>query len=120
EPAKYFVAVLWADEEALPDAYERLSAQWGVIDFTGLDRLFDLTDYYEPEMGPNLFRRLTAFEGLRSPEELASAKRACIAIEAELKGPQGRRVNLDVGYLDHNKIVLASVKAAGQKIYLSD
>jgi hypothetical protein len=111
---------LWADEEALPETYEHLAAQWGVIDFTGLDRLFDLSDYYEPEMGPNLFRRLVAFEALRNPDKLAEAKRACIEIEAALSGAKGRRVNLDIGYLDHNKVVLASVKAAGQKIYLSD
>jgi hypothetical protein len=120
EPVKYFVAILWADEDALPQAYERLAAQWGVIDFTGMDRLFDLTDYYEAEMGSNLFRRLISFETLRSPAELASAKRMCIDLEADLRGAQGRCVNLDIGYLDHNKIVLASVKAAGQKIYLSD
>lgn len=120
EPVKYFVAILWADEEALPETYELLIGQWGGIDFSGIDRLFDLTDYYEPEMGQNLFRRFVAFEALRSPEDLAMAKHACIAIEESLKGANGRRVNLDVGYLDHNKIVLASVKAAGQKTYLSN
>jgi hypothetical protein len=120
EAVKYLVAVLWADEDALPDAYEQMIAQWGVIEFSGLDRLFDLTDYYEPEMGANLYRRLVAFETLRCPGELADAKRACIAIEEALAGPNGRRVNLDIGYLDHNKVVLASVKAAGQKIYLAN
>jgi hypothetical protein len=119
EPVKYFVALLWADESALPDAYEQLIARGGVIDFSGVDRPFDLSDYYEPEMGAHLHRRLVAFETLRSPGELADAKLACIEIEQALAGPAGRRVNLDVGYLDHNKLVLASVKAAGQKIYLS-
>ncbi len=120
EPVKYFVAILWADADVLSATYARLSAQWGSLDFEGPDRLFDLTDYYEGEMGARLFRRLVAFENLRSPEGLASAKRTCIGIEAELAGPSGRRVNLDIGYLDHNKLVLASVKPAGQKIYLSN
>lgn len=119
EPVKYFVAILWADENALPDAYELLTTRGGVIDFSGVDRLFDLSDYYEPEMGAHLHRRLVSFETLRSPGELADAKRACIQMEQSIAGPSGRRVNLDVGYLDHNKLVLASVKAAGQKIYLS-
>jgi hypothetical protein len=119
EPVKYFVAVLWADD-ALAEAKGPLSACLGGIDFEGPDRPFDRTDYYEQEMGPALMRRLVAFEPLRGPDELAAAKLACIAVEDALAGPAGRRVNLDVGYLDHNKIVLASVKAAGQKIYLRD
>jgi hypothetical protein len=120
EPVKYFVALLWADAAVLPDTSARLVEQFGSIDFEGPDRAFDLTNYYENEMGANLHRRLLAFATLRSPEEIAQAKRTCIEIEASLTGPKGRRVNLDVGYLDHNKIVLASVKAAGQKIYLRD
>jgi Domain of unknown function (DUF4416) len=118
EPVKYFVALLWADAAALPDTNARLVERFGAIDFTGPDRAFDLTNYYESEMGPNLFRRLVAFAPLRGPEELPEAKLACNAIEAALAGPSGRCVNLDVGYLDHNKIVLASAKGAGQKIYL--
>jgi hypothetical protein len=117
---KYFVAALWADAAALPEALARLCERFGAIDFEGPDHAFDLTDYYTPEMGAGLIRRLVAFEPLASPENLAASKHACIGIEAALASPRGRRVNLDVGYLDHNKIVLASVKAAGQKIYLSD
>jgi hypothetical protein len=51
---------------------------------------------------------------------LVAAKIACIAIESALSHDAKRRVNLDIGYLDHNKLVLASVKSAGQKIYLRD
>ncbi|HZZ77024.1 MAG TPA: DUF4416 family protein [Gemmataceae bacterium] len=119
EPVKFFVAVLWADAAVLPEARIRLAERFGPIDFEGPDHAFDLSDYYTPEMGPGLMRRLMAFEPLMSPEELAPGKLACIAIESALAGAAGRRVNLDVGYLDHNKLVLASIKAAGQKIYLS-
>jgi Domain of unknown function (DUF4416) len=119
EPVKYFVAILWADASLLPEVCARLSERWGALDFAGPDHPFDRTTYYESEMGPNLQRRLIAFETLRGPDELASAKRTCIELETAFAGPAGRRVNLDIGYLDHNKIVLSSVKAAGQKIYLS-
>lgn len=119
EPLKYFVALLWADASVLPDAYTRLVERFGATDFESVDREFDQTDYYETEMGPNLQRRLVAFEALRAPQQLAEAKLACNVIEQSLAGAKGRRVNLDVGYLDHNKIVLASAKEAGQKIYLA-
>ena len=56
---------------------------------------------------------------MQSPEILAEAKLLCNRFEDTLAGPDGRRVNLDIGYLDHNKVVLASAKGAGQKIYLS-
>jgi hypothetical protein len=120
EVVKFFVAVLWADAVALPDTYAQLVVRFGAIDYEGPDRAFDRTNYYEAEMGANLQRRLIAFAALRGPEELVQAKLACNDVEAATAGPRGRRVNLDLGYLDHNKIVLASAKAAGQKIYLGD
>ncbi len=120
EPVKYFAAVLWRDDDSLASGTQRLVATFGDIDHVGPDRPFDMTDYYEAEMGASLKRRLVSFVALRSPQKLTAAKHACIEIESALAGENGRTVNLDVGYLDHNKIVLASVKAAGQKIYLSD
>ena len=120
EAVKFFVALLWGDAAALPDAYARLVERFGEVDFEGPDRAFDLTNYYEAEMGENLQRRLIAFATLCGPEELVQAKLACNEIEDVLAGWHGRRVSLDLGYLDHNKIVLASAKAAGQKIYLGD
>lgn len=118
EPVKFFVAILWANADTLPQTYARVSASWGAIDFEGPDRTFDLTSYYESEMGPTLYRRLVSFEPLHMPEEIIDAKLQCNAIEDELATTKGRVVNLDIGYLDHNKIVLASCKGAGQKIYL--
>jgi hypothetical protein len=67
-----------------------------------------------------LNRRLLSFLQLVPPDSLSRAKHICNEIEDRLDGKNGRLVNLDVGYLDHNKIVLASFKGAGQKIYLRD
>lgn len=120
EPVKLIVAVLWSRREALERALDELQQHWGKMDLVGPDRPFDVTSYYEPEMGTPILRRLLAFARLVSPEILRQAKLTCNQIEQQLAGGRGRCVNLDVGYLDHNKIVLASVKYAGQKIYLGD
>jgi hypothetical protein len=118
EPVKLFVAILWAERSALGESLRLLTDLYGPTDFTGPDRAFDATRYYEREMGSGLSRRLVSFRQPVSPEVLVQAKLDCNSIEDRLAGAAGRRVNLDVGYLDHNKVVLGSNKAAGQKIYL--
>ncbi len=114
------MAILWAPAGPLKQASEILQSFWGDADFTGEDHPFDVTDYYEPEMGSDLNRRLVSFSRLAPPDCLSSAKHRCNEIEDQLAGEKGRLVNLDIGYLDDNKIVLASFKSAGQKIYLRD
>jgi hypothetical protein len=119
EPVKLFVAVLWREPAALTDAMRQMEQAWGPADFAGPDRPFDLTNYYEPEMGAALLRRIVGFRDLISPESIVEVKLTANQIEDSLCGPFGRLVNLDAGYLDHNKIVLASAKPAGQKIHLA-
>lgn len=120
DPVKQFVAILWADDLALGAAIAALQRQWGELDFVGPDHPFDVTNYYEPEMGAGLQRRLVAFEQLVPPESLRHAKPICNQIEDDQARGTRRVVNLDIGYLDHNKIVLGSLKYAGQKIHLGD
>jgi len=120
EPVKVIVAILWSDDESLRSAIHRLVKEWGPVDYEGSDHPFDTTHFYDEEMGASLHRRIVSHDSLVSPDYLPAAKHACNRIEDELKDTRGRRVNLDVGYLDHNKIVLASMKAAGQKIYLTN
>ncbi|MFP4014150.1 MAG: DUF4416 family protein [Chitinispirillaceae bacterium] len=117
-PVKYFVAVLFREEKFLNEGLRLLEEKWGGFDVNGSDHEFDVTDYYEPEMGKPLYRRLVSFEKLISPVDLVDMKLECNRIEDQLSSDGRRRVNLDAGYLDHNKVLLASAKEAGQKIYL--
>lgn len=118
EPVKLLVALLWADVGSRDAALEQLEVRWGIIDFNGDDHPFDITDYYATEMGPSLQRRLVSFARMIPPESLPQVKLACNRIEEQLARHGRRRVNLDAGYLDHSKVVLASTKFAGQKIHL--
>ncbi len=118
DPVKLIAAVLWSDRSALEEALRRLEVLWGRIDHLGSDHPFDASDYYEPEMGPNLEKRVISFEPLVASERLADFKRESMSIEEFLQRPTGRCVNLDPGYLDVHKVVLASVKPACQKIHV--
>ncbi len=117
-PVKLLVAILWSDLTILQKALAQIQDRWGAVDFSGQDRPFDVTDYYQAEMGVDIRRRLVSFSKLIEPEGLVTAKLNCNDIEGELSSNQHRSVNLDVGYLDHSKLVLASCKFAGQKIHL--
>ncbi len=117
---KLFAAVLWRAADVLATARQAMAGQWGPVDFEGADHPFDVTDYYEPEMGAGLIRRLVSFERIIAPEEIVRIKHEACAIERELSAGTTRRVNLDVGYLDVNKVVLASLKYGAMKVHLGD
>lgn len=119
-PVKLIIAALYTDENFLNLAREKLIQQFGPLDFTSPTFSFELTEYYIPEMGAPITRLFYGFEPLISPGELARIKLATNVLENELSRNGKRLVNLDPGYLDPDKLVLASAKYHGQKIYLDD
>lgn len=87
-------------------------------------RFDEFTDYYAPSMGAVLPKRLYAFRNLIDPEELPLIKRTTNDWEDEFKsltfGHAARALNLDPGYVDLGKFILASTKDHAHRIYLSD
>lgn len=118
-PVKLIVAALAAEDTAAAQARIELAAAFGSIDFTSPCYPFEVTSYYAAEMGAPLYRRFFAFADLISPEMLPQIKLRTNALEAGLAQAGKRRVNLDPGYLDTDKYVLASAKYHGYKIYLA-
>ncbi len=116
---KAFAAVLYADAAALEEALPRLAAAFSPLEQRGAPHPFDQTDYYAVEMGAGLQRVLVSFARLEPPGWLVEAKRAAIVIEDALRVAGRRRVNVDVGYLDLGKVVLASSKGRPSKLYLA-
>lgn len=116
---KLFIAVLYNEKSALQDAEKALSGRFGEIEFRGETHPFDMTDYYQDEMGADLVRTIISFKELVAPDDLPDIKLICNMIEDELSVGEKRRVNLDSGYIDHHKVVLASAKGAGHKIYIA-
>lgn len=122
KPVKLFIALLFTDETLLSRLDEELAVLFGVQDFTSELFPWTLTDYYREEMGSGLRRKFVSFERLVSPDELAQMKLATQSLEASYRWVEGdrhgRRVNIDPGYLDANKVVLATTKDASHRIYL--
>lgn len=118
--AKYFVALLSSSREILAQVENDLVEVMGEIDGKSEARSWAASKYYETEMGAGLLRRFLSFSALASPENLSAVKLHTQQIEDRYRATAsgGRRINLDPGYLDAYKVVLASTKNAGQRLYL--
>ncbi|MCF7911412.1 MAG: DUF4416 family protein [Candidatus Cloacimonetes bacterium] len=119
QSVKLVIGFLYRERGVFRQALERVRAVWGESDYQSEEYFFDLTDYYETEMGKPIFRSFNSYSRLISPGELADIKLRTNQIEQELRSSEGRKVNLDPGYLDYDKLVLASAKYNHQKVYLS-
>jgi hypothetical protein len=123
-PVKLFCGLLGGDPDLVRRARQLLTRRYGPIDLETAPRPFDQTDYYGPEMGPDLQRCFLSFEKLVRPETLAEIKRDTNALEQEIADAAllpaiTRPINVDPGYLNLAKVVLATTKDRQQRIYLS-
>ncbi len=95
--------------------------QYGPMDFLSEPLPFHFTDYYEPEMGKGLWRRMASFEPLISPDQLPGVKLWTNALESRFLNERGgRKVNIDPGYLAAAQFILATGKDYSHRLYLRD
>ena len=118
KPAKLFVSVISSFVERINRTLSELAAHYGVLDFVSPLLQFNYTDYYSTEMGKVLLRRFASFNRLIRQEDLASIKVQTNALEHEQTEEGNRLVNIDPGYLVAERLVLASGKNYGHRIYL--
>lgn len=120
---KLICGLLTAEPALLDEAIRRLGEALGPVDLVSDIMDFAATRYYEAEMGAPLYRRFAAFRDLVCADALAAAKRTTNDIEAKLAAASpipgvARPVNIDPGYVEPSKLVLASMKNFAHRIYL--
>ena len=121
-PVKLFVGLLTSLPEIVPEVEKKLAGLFGAVDSRSQSFLFDLTNYYDTEMGTPIYRYFFSFENLIDPSSIAAAKIKSNELEAlfAVDYPMLRRpVNLDPGYLEQSKIVLASTKNFFHRVLIS-
>ena len=120
-PVKIVCGVIHKEEAWYAKVRDILSGEWGRVDLESPAFPFDLTEYYEAEMGPRLVRRFMSFVRLVPPESLPDLKRRTIELEEALRreaGAAGRPANIDPGYLTASALVMATAKEFSHRVPL--
>jgi len=124
KPVKLIIGILAANETALAAAVKAISKSFGVIDLTSDVWPFTQTDYYKDELGPNALRQFVTIENLIDPGKLAQIKHDTNSLEQQLadslKLSLPRPVNLDPGFIEPSKLILASTKNFSHRIYIGN
>jgi hypothetical protein len=118
QPVKLIVSAFAPGDALLAEAREATIAEWGVTDWESDLLPFEHTAYYRREFGTGLVRRIWTFERLIDPGALAAIKGRTNELEQRWIVDGKRTVNLDPGYVSMAKLVLATTKNHGHRIYL--
>jgi len=116
-PVKLITGFIFKRERAFQKARAILESSFGKTDFQSCLLPFNHTDYYQQEMGEDLKRAFVSFKKLIHPVTLPKIKITTNRIERSLSTGLKRAVNIDPGYLDLSKLVLASTKDYGHRLY---
>jgi hypothetical protein len=115
---KLIIGLIYRDPEKYLAIKPYLLRLFGKVDLESDEMPFDYTDYYKKEFGTNLKRRFLGFSRLIRSSKLAEIKVTTIKLEKKFSKNGNRTVNLDPGYVDMAKLVLASTKDFCHRIYL--
>jgi len=118
KPTKLFASVIFKDKEFLEFAEKKLQESYGELEPVDWCGSFDSTDYYYPEFGRPLQRKLICFKKEIDLEDICNVKLEANSIEDETRRGGKRCVNIDPGYVTEAKMVLLTTKNYAHRIYL--
>lgn len=122
EEEKLIVGVIYSSPEVLERGLEMLTAEFGEIDAVSEEFSFseEFSNYYDEELGGEGLRRIYSFKNTVRPELQAQIKEKTNEIERILSVDGNRRINLDPGFINHGRLMLATTKKAGFRIPLQN
>jgi hypothetical protein len=118
-PVKLFFGMLSQEPFLFDELQAQLADTYGPVDLESAVWPWDHSQYYEQEMGTGLKRKFLFFKNLIYPGALVGIKLKTNELEKLSQNENsGRKINVDPGYLDAAKLVLATTKDFSHRIYL--
>jgi hypothetical protein len=117
---KLIAAVMASRQELIQEALSVLCPSYGPVEQASDVFPFTYSSYYAAEMGEGLVKAFCSFRGLMEPTEIVARKLEAVECEGRfLAGDtRSRRVNVDPGYLDQMKLILATMKNASHRVHI--
>jgi hypothetical protein len=122
EKEKLIIGVIYHETAVLEQALSILTAEFGDIEAVSEEVSFskEFSTYYDEEIGGEGLRRIYSFKELVDPSRQAEIKTRTNEIEAALADGDARKINLDPGFINHGRLLLATTKETGFRIPLKD
>lgn len=120
EREKLIVGVIYHDKKILNEAIKILVDEFGEIEDISEEFSFseEFSGYYDDEIGGEGLRRIYSFKKTVDPSSQADIKIRTNEIEARFSVDGKRKINLDPGFINHGRLMLATTKNAGFRIPL--
>jgi len=115
---KIVAGFIFNDSEALKKSLRLLSKILGPVDTQSDLFDFDITRYYNKEMGEGLKRKFVSFRKVRGLKDIYKLKLFTNKLERRLSVSGRRKVNIDPGYLTLGKLILFTTKDYSHRIHL--
>ena len=114
------VAMCYNDKSLKDSSITSLEKKYGAIEFDLAPVLFSHTNYYGKEMGETLEKLYFSFKDYIYPGDLADIKNFTNSLELDSALAGKRNVNIDPGYIEVPKLILATTKNFSHRIYIGN
>ncbi|MBI5416713.1 DUF4416 family protein [Candidatus Poribacteria bacterium] len=118
DEVKLVIPTLYSDEKKFKNIFNELINIYGEVDYISPLINFNYSDYYIKEMGSSISRVIYSFKKLINSDELANIKTRTNELESFGIIDSKRSVNLDPGYMELAKLILATTKNFSHRIYI--
>jgi acyl-CoA thioesterase FadM len=107
---KLFSGIIYKEVEQFEKIKMILQKKYSPIDFESQEIPFDMTNYYNKEMGNPLFRIFISFKDLVYPDQLPDIKIFTDQLEQKRVISGNRIINIDPGFLSQANVIIATTK----------